>query len=69
MDDQAEREDIGGGECPTPILDWRRLSEDQVSYFQVYTSMSGSRETELLPPLFRTYGHMVYEISPHPGHL
>ena len=28
--------------CPTTILEWRRLSEDQVSYFKEYTSMSGS---------------------------
>ena len=50
--------------CPTTILEWRRLSEDQVSYFKEYTSMSGSWEPAFLTPLFRTYGHLDYEISP-----
>ena len=50
--------------CPTTILEWRRLTEDQVSEFKEYTSTSGSWEPTFLTPLFRTYGHLDYEILP-----
>ena len=44
------------------LYEWRRLAEAQVSEFKEYTFTSDSWEPTFLTSLFRTYGHLDYEI-------
>ena len=39
--------------CPTTILEWRRLTEDQVSEIKEYTTRSGSWEPSLILKLLQ----------------